>query len=98
MKLLWILVMAAACSACSVLPPEPLAHSNGFAPVFPVEQKLPPLATGARFEEPSTASSAASARKRQVSVEDLRQQSSKYLNARCQLRLRSTMTLTAKVQ
>ena len=49
MKLLWILVMAAACSACSVLPPEPLAHSNGFAPVFPVEQKLPPLATGAIY-------------------------------------------------
>jgi flagellar L-ring protein precursor FlgH len=49
MKLLWILVMAAACSACSVLPPEPLAHSNGFSPVFPVEQKLPPLATGAIY-------------------------------------------------
>ena len=49
MKLLWILVMAAACSACSVLPPEPLAHSNGFSPVFPVEQKLPALATGAIY-------------------------------------------------
>ena len=49
MKLLWIPVMAAACSACSVLPPEPLAHSNGFSPVFPVEQKLPALATGAIY-------------------------------------------------
>ena len=49
MKLILIPFLAAACSACSVLPPEPLAHSVGFAPVFPVEQKLPPIATGAIY-------------------------------------------------
>lgn len=49
MKFFWIPLFAAVCSACSVLPPEPLAHSNGFAPVFPVEQKLPPVATGAIY-------------------------------------------------
>jgi flagellar L-ring protein precursor FlgH len=49
MKLLLIPFFAAACSACSVLPPEPLAHSAGFTPVFPVEQKLPPIATGAIY-------------------------------------------------
>ena len=49
MKRLLIPVFAAACSACSVLPPAPLAHSSGFTPVFPVEQKLPPVATGAIY-------------------------------------------------
>lgn len=49
MKLLLIPLLAAACSACSILPPEPLAHSKGFTPVFPVEQTLPQVATGAIY-------------------------------------------------
>jgi flagellar L-ring protein precursor FlgH len=49
MKQLLIPFFAVACTACSVLPPEPLAHSSGFAPVFPVEQKLTPVATGAIY-------------------------------------------------
>lgn len=49
MKLLLTPLLAAACCACSVLPPEPLAHSKGFTPVFPVEQRPPQLATGAIY-------------------------------------------------
>jgi flagellar L-ring protein precursor FlgH len=49
MKLLLIPLLAAACSACSILPPEPLTHSKGFTPVFPVEQTLPQVATGAIY-------------------------------------------------
>ena len=49
MKRLLIPVFAAACSACSVLPPQPLTQSSGFAPVFPVEQTLPPVATGSIY-------------------------------------------------
>ncbi len=49
MKQLLIPVLAAACSACSVLPPQPLTHSSGFAPVFPVEQKVPAVATGSIY-------------------------------------------------
>ncbi len=49
MKLILIPLLAAACSACSIIPPEPLAHSKGFTPVFPVEQNLPQAATGAIY-------------------------------------------------
>jgi len=38
-----------ALGACSVLPREPLAHSEGFRPVYPVAQTQPQMATGAIY-------------------------------------------------
>ena len=35
---------------CSVLPPQPLAHSPEFAPVYPQATERPPLATGAIYQ------------------------------------------------
>ncbi|MFZ2738488.1 MAG: flagellar basal body L-ring protein FlgH [Burkholderiaceae bacterium] len=49
MKLLLIPLLTAACSACTLMPPEPLAHSKGFTPVFPVELAAPREATGAIY-------------------------------------------------
>ena len=43
------LMVAALLSACSVLPREPLTHSTGFTPVYPVGQAAPLLATGAIY-------------------------------------------------
>lgn len=46
---LLVLVAAAWLSACSVLPREPLVHSSGFMPVYPVAQLTPVQATGAIY-------------------------------------------------
>jgi len=42
--------------ACSVLPREPLAHSEGFRPVYPIAQTAPPMATGAIYNGPQSES------------------------------------------
>jgi len=43
-------VLGAACLAgCSVLPPQPLTHSTGFAPVYPVVREAPQQATGSLY-------------------------------------------------
>ena len=42
------LLVATLC-ACSVIPPQPLVHSEGFKPVYPVVDAQPKLATGAIF-------------------------------------------------
>jgi len=42
------LLVATLC-ACSVIPPQPLVHSEGFKPVYPVVDAQPRLATGAIF-------------------------------------------------
>ena len=43
-------VLGAACLAgCSVLPPQPLTHSPGFAPVYPVAAAAPEQATGSLY-------------------------------------------------
>ena len=34
---------------CSVLPPQPLTHSTGFAPVYPVVREAPQQATGSLY-------------------------------------------------
>lgn len=49
LSLLWGLAAAGWCAGCSVLPPDPLAHSPDFAPVFPVVQDQPRQATGAIY-------------------------------------------------
>ena len=50
LRSLSIFVATVAClSACSVLPPQPLAHSSGFAPVFPVVRETPQQATGSLY-------------------------------------------------
>jgi flagellar L-ring protein precursor FlgH len=49
MKHVLLALSALALSACSVLPREPLAHSEGFRPVYPVVQSQPPMATGAIY-------------------------------------------------
>ena len=55
MKHVLILTLAAlALSACSVLPREPLAHSDGFRPVYPVVQTQAPMATGAIYNGPQS--------------------------------------------
>jgi len=53
MKHVFILALATlTLSACSVLPREPLAHSEGFRPVYPVVQSQVPMATGAIYNGP----------------------------------------------
>jgi flagellar L-ring protein precursor FlgH len=43
-------VLGATCLAgCSVLPPQPLSHSTGFAPVYPVVSTAPEQATGSLY-------------------------------------------------
>jgi len=49
MKHVLIALAAVALSACSVMPREPLAHSEGFRPVYPVAQAAPQIATGAIY-------------------------------------------------
>ena len=49
MKHVLLALTALALSACSVLPREPLAHSEGFRPVYPVVQAQPHMATGAIY-------------------------------------------------
>jgi len=49
MKHVLLALSALALSACSVLPREPLAHSEGFRPVYPVAQVQPQMATGAIY-------------------------------------------------
>jgi flagellar L-ring protein precursor FlgH len=49
MKHVLLALTALALSACSVLPREPLAHSEGFRPVYPVVQAQPQMATGAIY-------------------------------------------------
>ena len=41
--------LVVALCACSVIPPQPLVHSEGFKPVYPVVDAQPRLATGAIF-------------------------------------------------
>ena len=49
-RLLSVLVFGATCLAgCSVLPPTPLTHSTGFAPVYPVVREAPQQATGSLY-------------------------------------------------
>ena len=43
------LLAVAALGACTVMPPEPLAHSEGFKPVYPITESQPKQATGAIF-------------------------------------------------
>ena len=47
-RLALALLVATLC-ACSVIPPQPLVHSEGFKPVYPVVDAQPKLATGAIF-------------------------------------------------
>jgi len=49
MKHVLLALSALALSAWSVLPREPLAHSEGFRPVYPVVQAQPQMATGAIY-------------------------------------------------
>ena len=49
MKHVLLALTALALSACSVLPREPLAHSEGFRPVYPVVQAQPQMASGAIY-------------------------------------------------
>lgn len=49
MKHVLLALTALSLSACSVLPREPLAHSEGFRPVYPVVQAQPHMATGAIY-------------------------------------------------
>ena len=49
MKHLATLALASTMGACSVMPPEPLAHSQDFTPVYPVLAAQPPAATGSIF-------------------------------------------------
>lgn len=56
MKHLFTAAATLALCACSVLPRAPLAHSEGFRPVYPVAQAAPPMATGAIFNGPQSES------------------------------------------
>ena len=49
MKHLATFALASALGACSVMPPEPIAHSQDFTPVYPVLAAQPPAATGSIF-------------------------------------------------
>lgn len=49
MKYVLLALAALSLSACSVMPREPLAHSEGFRPVYPVVQAQPQMATGAIY-------------------------------------------------
>ena len=42
-------LLVATLSACSVMAPQPLVHSEGFKPVYPVVEAQPKQATGAIF-------------------------------------------------
>lgn len=49
-RLFSALVFGVTCLAgCSVLPPTPLSHSTGFAPVYPVVREAPQQATGSLY-------------------------------------------------
>ena len=49
-RVLSAFVVAAACLAgCSVMPPQPLTHSTGFAPVYPVATEVPEQASGSLY-------------------------------------------------
>ena len=49
-RVLSALVFGVVCLAgCSVLPPQPLTHSTGFAPVYPVVAAAPEQATGSLY-------------------------------------------------
>lgn len=49
-RVLSAFVFAVVCLAgCSVLPPQPLTHSTGFAPVYPVATEVPEQATGSLY-------------------------------------------------
>jgi flagellar L-ring protein precursor FlgH len=49
-RFLSALVFGATCLAgCSVLPPQPLTHSPGFAPVYPVASEVPEQASGSLY-------------------------------------------------
>lgn len=54
MKYVLLALAALSLSACSVMPREPLAHSEGFRPVYPVVQAQPQLATGAIYNGPQS--------------------------------------------
>lgn len=54
MKHLLTALAALALGACSVLPREPLTHSEGFRPVYPVAQTTPQMATGAIYNGPQS--------------------------------------------
>jgi len=56
MKHVLIALAALALGACSVLPREPLVHSEGFRPVYPVAQAAPPMATGSIYNGPQSES------------------------------------------
>ena len=49
MKHVLMALAALALSACSVMPREPITHSEGFRPVYPVAQAAPQVATGAIY-------------------------------------------------
>jgi len=49
MKYVLMAIAAFALSACSVLPREPITHSDGFRPVYPVAQAPAGIATGAIY-------------------------------------------------
>jgi flagellar L-ring protein FlgH len=48
--LIAILSLAVLGTGCSVIPPQPLAHSPDFAPVYPQVKDRQPLATGAIYQ------------------------------------------------
>ena len=54
MKHVLTALAALALAACSVLPREPLTHSEGFRPVYPVAQAQAPMATGAIYNGPQS--------------------------------------------
>lgn len=54
MKYVLLALAALSLSACSVMPREPLAHSEGFRPVYPVVQAQPQMATGAIYNGPQS--------------------------------------------
>ncbi len=49
-QLIAIVSLALLGTACSVIPPQPLAHSPDFAPVYPQAKDRQPLATGAIYQ------------------------------------------------
>jgi flagellar L-ring protein precursor FlgH len=56
MKLVLTVLTTLALGACSVLPREPLAHSEGFRPVYPIAQAAPQMATGSIYNGPQSES------------------------------------------
>ena len=49
MKYLTLLPLVSVLAACTVLPPEPIAHSKEFVPVYPVQAAQPLAATGSIY-------------------------------------------------